>query len=93
MSSAGRWVTGGLVIAGLLVAGGGWDRHDGVRLDEQAASACSSVRTHERARGEALRERASRSAVTTARSSEIDDLRRQADAGFAAIAAWCSANA
>lgn len=94
MSRAGRWVTGGLVVVGLLVAGGaGWDRHDGVLLDEQAESACASVRTHERARGEAVQVRAARSAVTAARASEVDDLRRDADAGFAAVAAWCTANA
>lgn len=87
-------MTGGLVVVGLLVAGGvGWDRHDGVLLDDAAESACSSVRTHDRARGAAVQERAARSAVTAARTSQIAELRRDAVAGFPAVAAWCTANA
>jgi len=64
-----------------------------VLRDEQADSACGWVRTHDRARGEAVRERAASSAVAAARASEIDDLERSAAAGFAGVAAWCKANA
>ena len=94
LTRQGWWLTGGLVAGALLVAGGaGWDRHDGVLLDEQAETACASVRTHERARGEAVRKRAMQSAVAAAQASEVDDLRRDAGAGYAAVAAWCTANA